>query len=131
MAHLTVTAAIARLRELHDAGYDLVPLLKVAQEHDPKISSTCGSAEAVAHRYLATLAAEAGAPSLDAFQDAWPHTATDNAERVAFAWRALTPADRKAAVECISTFMAARQAAGFGPISGALYLNGKKWRDLK
>jgi hypothetical protein len=110
---ISITEAIATLRRLHEAGYDLAPLLAVAQEHDPDLGATCGELKAVATRYRNKLAAECGAPTLEEFRAAWPAPDTYHPERAATAWDRLGPARRKAAIGGIASYIDERRLAGF------------------
>lgn len=124
MPHLTITEAIGRLRDLHDAGYDLRALLSVALQHDFELAMVGGDLAMTAHRYREQLAAECGAPTFDEFQRKWPRCSGADAARTAFAWQQLAPMDRIAAIAGIDAFLTCLADQGRSAIpSGALYLS--------
>ena len=111
---ITLVAAIAMLRRLHEAGYDLGPLHAVAIQHDPDLAAGCAASAVIEARYRDQLAKECGAPSFADFVAAWPQTHTLHHERAAYAWRALSVAQRKAAIGGIDAYLAERRLAGYG-----------------
>lgn len=118
-AGITIAAAIAILRNLHDAGYDLGPLHVVAIQHDPEMAAGCAASAIIEARYRDQLAKECGAPGFAEFVAAWPQTEILHHERAAYAWNALGVAERKAAIGGIEDYIEQRKLAGYGKSSTA------------
>lgn len=127
-AVITITEAIDRLRDLHQAGFDLPALLRVAKDDDPELATTSGIPDVVAARYRETLSHERGAPSLDEFRAVYLPLETENAERLAHAWADLGPRDRVEAIAEAPDFIRQREAIGRPRLSGAAYLTGRSWQ---